>query len=354
VDMKRSYYQDLRLFDTLPLGLWLLVCALALALVPFWFGNYVLYLLGYIAINAMVAVGLNVLVGYTGQISLGHAGFFAIGAYAAALLAQAGVPIPLALLAGALISSAFGFLLGLPALRLEGPYLAVITLGFGLTVENIFAKTPAFGGATGPAVPAFALTLVPGFTREQNLYLLIIMLTGASLYAVRNLMHTRVGRAFVAIRDSDVAAACAGVDLTWYKTLAFAVSAFFTGLAGGLFAFHLGQVDPTSFNMMLSILFLAMVVIGGVGSILGPVLGAVTISLLNLKLKGLKLADFEQIPYVGREFASFLGDNFMETGMANIQFIVYGGILVLIMAFEPLGLYGLWIRAKRYWRAWPL
>ncbi|MDP2793063.1 MAG: branched-chain amino acid ABC transporter permease [Sulfurisoma sp.] len=353
MDMKRSYYEDLRLFDTLPLGLWLVAATVALAAAPFLLGNYVLYVLGYIAINVIVAIGLNVLVGYTGQISLGHAGFFAIGAYATVLLANVGLPILLALPLAALIAAAFGFLLGLPALRLEGPYLAVVTLGFGLAVENIFAKASVFGGATGPAVPGFGVTFLPGFSREQNLYVLIVATAGLSLLAVRNLIRTRVGRAFIAIRDSDVAASCAGVDLTWYKTLAFAVSAFFTGLAGGLFAFHLGQVDPTSFNLMLSILFLAMVVIGGVGSILGPVLGAVAISLLNLKLKGLKMADFEQIPLAGPDIAAFLGRHFMETGMANIQFIVYGTILVLIMLFEPLGLYGLWIRGKRYWRTWP-
>jgi len=353
MDMKRSYYEDLRLFDTLPLSLWLIACAIAAMAAPFLFDNYLLYVLGYIAINVIVAIGLNVLVGYTGQISLGHAGFFAIGAYATVLLANAGLPILLALPLAALVAAAFGFLLGLPALRLEGPYLAVVTLGFGLAVENIFAKAAVFGGATGPAVPAFNVAFLPGFSREQNLYVLIAATAGLSLLAVRNLIRTRVGRAFIAVRDSDVAAACAGVDLTWYKTLAFAVSAFFTGIAGGLFAFHLGQVDPTSFNLMLSILFLAMVVIGGVGSILGPVLGAVAISLLNLKLKGLKMADFEQIPLAGPDIAAFLGRHFMETGMANIQFIVYGTILVLIMLFEPLGLYGLWIRSKRYWRTWP-
>ncbi len=353
MDMKRSYYEDLRLFDTLPLTLWLLASIVALAAAPFFFGNYVLYVMGYVAINVIVAIGLNVLVGYTGQISLGHAGFFAIGAYATVLLTAAGVPLILALLLAGLIAAVFGFLLGLPALRLEGPYLAVVTLGFGLTVETIFAKAGIFGGATGPTVPAFNLVFVPGFSREQNLYVLIMLAAGLSLLAVRNLMHTRVGRAFVAIRDSDVAASCAGVDLTYYKTLAFAVSAFFTGIAGGLFAFHLGQVDPTSFNLMLSILFLAMVVIGGVGSILGPVLGAIAISLLNLKLKGLKMADFEQIPLAGADIAAFISRNFMETGMANIQFLVYGTILVLIMLFEPLGLYGLWIRGKRYWRSWP-
>ncbi len=352
--MKRSYYKDLRLFDTLPLGLWLFACTAALAAAPWWLGNYELYVIGYIALNVIVAVGLNILVGYTGQISLGHAGFYAIGAYATVLLAQAGWPIPLALAAAVLVAALAGFILGLPALRLEGPYLAVITLGFGLAMENIFARAAFFGGATGPGVPPFDVVLVPGFSREQNLYVVIVALAGLSVLAVRNLMRTRVGRAFVAIRDSDVAAACAGVNLTGYKTLAFAVSAGFTGLAGGLFAFHLGQVDPTSFNLMLSILFLAMVVIGGVGSILGPVLGAVLISLLNLKLKGLKLADFEQIPLAGGQIADFLGRHFMETGMANIQFIVYGAILVAIMLFEPLGLYGLWIRSKRYWKSWPL
>lgn len=354
MDMKRSYYEDMRLFGTLPLSLWLVACTLAALAAPFLFGNYLLYVFGYIAINVIVAIGLNILVGFTGQISLGHAGFFAIGAYATVLLANAGLPILLALPAAALIAAVFGFLLGLPALRLEGPYLAVVTLGFGLAVESIFAKAAVFGGATGPSVPAFDVAFLPSFSREQNLYALIMATAFVSLLAVRNLMRTRTGRAFVAIRDADVAAACAGVDLTWHKTLAFAVSAFFTGIAGGLFAFHLGQVDPTSFNLMLSILFLAMVVIGGVGSILGPVLGAIVISLLNLELKGLKMADFAEIPLFGPDIAAFLGRHFMETGMANIQFIVYGAILVLIMLFEPLGLYGLWIRAKRYWRSWPL
>ncbi|MCC7168557.1 MAG: branched-chain amino acid ABC transporter permease [Rhodospirillales bacterium] len=354
MERKRSHFEDVRLFDTLPHALAVLAVGLALAALPFFVGNYHLYVVGYVALNVIVALGLNVLVGYTGQVSLGHAGFFAIGAYATVMLmGKLGLPLLLALPAAALIAALFGFLLGLPALRLEGPYLAIVTLGFGLAVETVLAKTAFFGGATGPSVPAFPLRFLDGFSREQNLYVLIVFLAGLSLFAVRNLMKTRVGRAFVAIRDSDVAAACAGVDVALYKTLAFAVSAFFTGLAGGLFAFHLGQVDPTTFNLMLSILFLAMVVIGGVASILGSVMGAAAISLLTLKLKGLKLADFEAIPVIGKAMAGFLKAHFMETGMANIQYIVYGLILVLIMTFEPLGLYGYWIRTKRYWKAWP-
>lgn len=353
MDRKRSHFEDLRLFDTIPKTIWIILVVLALGISPFYLGNYYLYIIGYAAINVIVALGLNVLVGYTGLISMGHAGFFAMGSYGTVMLANAGLPLVPALLAAALIAAVFGFLLGLPALRLEGPYLAVVTLGFGLTVETIFAKWKFFGGAVGPPVPAFNLTIVPGFSREQNLYSLIILATGITLLTVRNLLRTRVGRAFIAIRDSDVAASCAGVDLTYFKTLAFAVSAFFTGIGGGLFAFHLGQIDPTTYNLMMSILFLSMVVIGGVGSILGPVLGAVTISLLNLKLKGLQMSDFAAIPWFGGDIASFLGDHFMETGMGNIKYIVYGLILVLIMIFEPLGLYGIWIRTKRFWKTWP-
>jgi len=352
--MKRSYYQDGRLFDSAGKIFWLVVLLAALAFFPFLASSYYVYVLGYTAINILVALGLNILVGYTGQISLGHAGFFGIGAYATVLLMnKLGLPFLLALPAGAFISALFGFLLGLPALRLAGPYLAIATLGFGLSIEVFFEKWEFFGGSNGPPVPDFPIEFSSSLTPDQNIYFFIIILTVAGTLAARNLVRTRVGRAFVALRDSDIAASCMGVNLTYYKTLAFAVSAFYTGLAGGLFAFHLGQVDPTTFNMMLSFLFLAMVVVGGISSILGSIMGAILISLLNLKLKGLQLADFAQIPLVGGSVVDFLRAFFMETGMSNIQFIVYGLIMVLIMIFEPLGLYGFWIRTKIYWKTWP-
>lgn len=354
MDMKRSYYEDIQLFGSGAQWFWFGLLVIGLIIYPFMVDGYYIYFLGYAAINIIVALGLNVLVGYTGQVSLGHAGFFAIGAYGTVLLMnKLGLPLLLALPLAGLIAALFGFLLGLPALRLEGPYLAIATLGFGLTVEIIFEKWDFFGGSTGPPVPDFTLNFSDSLTPDQNLYFLIIALTIASTIAVRNLAKTRVGRAFVAVRDSDVAASCMGVNLMYYKTLAFAVSAFFTGLAGGLFAFHLGQVDPTTFNLMLSIIFLAMVVIGGVSSILGSVMGAVLLSVLNLKLKGLQMADFEAVPLIGPGLADFVGRFFMETGMSNIQFIVYGLIMVLIMIFEPLGLYGFWIRTKIYWKTWP-
>ncbi len=354
MDIKRSYYEDVRLFDSPGALVWFLILLAGLLIFPFLAGPYYTYVVSYIAIHVLVALGLNLLVGYTGQVSLGHAGFFGIGAYATVLLMdKLGLPFLLALFAASLIAAFFGFLLGLPALRLEGPYLAIATLGFGLSVEVIFEKWEFFGGATGPPVPDFPLHFAPNLTPDQDIYFIIIILTVLGTVAARNLAKTRVGRAFVAVRDSDIAASCMGVNLMYYKTLAFAVSAFYTGLAGGLFAFHLGQIDPTTFNLMLSILFLAMVVVGGVASILGSVMGAILISLLNLKLKGLQLADFAAIPLIGSEVARFLGAFFMETGMANIRFIVYGLIMVLIMIIEPLGLYGFWIRTKIYWKTWP-
>lgn len=354
MDMKRSYFEDVRLFDSVPQVCWTLLLVGVLIAWPFMVGGYYLYVVGYIAIHVIVALGLNILVGYTGQVSLGHAGFFGIGAYATVLLMnKAGLPFLAALPLAAFISAGFGFLLGLPALRLEGPYLAIVTLGFGLTVEVIFEKWEFFGGSTGPPVPDFPIRISSALSTDQNLYYVIIIIAVLATIAARNLVKTRVGRAFVAVRDSDIAASCMGVNLMYYKTLAFAVSAFYTGLAGGLFAFHLGTVDPTTFHLMLSILFLAMVVVGGVSSILGSIMGAILISLLNLKLKGLQLADFEAIPLIGSSLAAFVSTFFMETGMSNIQFIVYGLIMVLIMIFEPLGLYGFWIRTKIYWRTWP-
>ncbi len=354
MDMKRSYFEDVRLFDSGPQVFWFIALLAGLAAFPFLAGNYYIYVLNYVALHVIVALGLNILVGYTGQISLGHAGFFAIGSYGTVLLMnKLGLPLLAALPIAAMISALFGFLLGLPALRLEGPYLAIATLGFGLTVEVIFEKWEFFGGSNGPPVPEFPTLFSGGLNKDQNLYFLIMIVAVMATIAARNLFKTRIGRAFVAVRDSDIAASCMGVNLMYTKTLAFAVSAFYTGLAGGLFAFHLGQIDPTTFNLMLSILFLAMVVVGGVASILGSVMGAILIAVLNLKLKGLQMADFAAIPLVGSYIVEFLQAFFMETAMANIQFVVYGLIMVLIMIIEPLGLYGFWIRTKIYWKTWP-
>jgi branched-chain amino acid transport system permease protein len=348
MDMKRDYYEDVRLFSSGVTVFWFLILILFLAAFPFLFKNYYVYVANYVAINVLVAIGLNLLVGYTGQISLGHAGFFAIGAYGTLILmAKLHVPFLISLPAAGLISALFGFLLGFPALRLEGPYLSIATLGFGLTITRVIGRVEFFGGRQGLHAPE--LTIGPWhLNTDRDFYYLLITLTILMTLAARNLIKTKVGRAFIAIRDADVAAQTMGVNLMGYKTLAFAISAFYTGIAGGLYAFVLRFIEPELFSLLMSILFLAMVVVGGLGSIFGAIAGACLLSWLDLELRNIL-----SIPYLGEWLTVLSKSYFSITGVSNIQFILYGLIMVLIMLFEPLGIYGFWIRTKIYWKTWP-
>ena len=344
MDLQRSYREDLSLFKK-PSGLGaFLVLIGGLIVFPFLSlymagGAYYINILNLIAINAMVAVGLNILVGYTGQISLGHAGFFAIGAYAQAMLVtQVSLPLPLALVLAGLLAGLFGLLLGLPALRLEGPYLAIATLGFGLAVTQIIGRLDFLGGRMGISIPG------PGFEvwlREligENvsaeravdaphyaIYLIVMPLCVVLTVFAVNLMKSKIGRAFVAIRDSEIAAETIGINLTRYKTMAFAISAFYTGLAGALYAHAMGFINPESFDLRLSITFLAMVVVGGLGSIMGAHLGAILMTMLPIAL----------------------------TAVRNVPEIIYGAIMILVILFEPLDLRGRWLKLKFYWKTWP-
>jgi branched-chain amino acid transport system permease protein len=348
MDMKRNYYEDVQLFTSGVVVFWFVALLAFLAVFPFLFKNYYVYMANFMAINIIVVIGLNILVGFTGQISLGHAGFFALGAYGTVtLMTHAGFPFLLALPTAALITALSGFLLGLPALRLEGPYLSIATLGFGLTVTQIIGRIELFGGRQGLHTPD--LVIGPWhLSSDRDFYYLLIPITVLMTLGARNLIKTKVGRAFIAIRDADIAAETMGVNLTYYKTLAFAVSAFYTGVAGGLFAFVLRFIEPQMFTLLMSIIFLAMVVVGGLGSIMGSIAGAILLSWLELELRNIL-----SIPYLGEWLGVLSKSYFSITGVSNIQFIVYGLIMVFIMIFEPLGIYGFWIRTKIYWRTWP-
>jgi len=348
MDMKRDYYEDIQLLDSKILWFWFLMLIAALITFPFIAPSYYVYMANYMAINVIVTVGLNILVGYTGQISLGHAGFFAIGAYGTVLLMTAlHLPFLLAIIVAAFIAAFFGFVLGLPALRLEGPYLAIATLGFGMAITQVIGRWQVFGGRMGLETPN--LSFGPYILEsDRQLYFLIITITFLMTLAARNLMKTRVGRAFIAIRDSDIAAETMGVNLVFYKTLAFAVSAFYAGIAGGLFAFLLGFINPSTFNFILSIYFLAFVIVGGLGSIFGSIMGGVVMTWLLLVLDKV-----QELPYLGAALISF-SENWMTlSGLPNIASIIFGLIIVLLVVFEPLGLFGFWIRTKIYWKTWP-
>jgi branched-chain amino acid transport system permease protein len=326
MNLRTDYQQDIRLFKSTAAKWWFALLLLVLLVIPALVESYLVYLLALAAVNVIIATGLNLLTGYTGQISLGHAGFMAIGAYASSvLMLKFGLPFALAFPIAGLIAGLFGFLLGFPALRLTGPYLAIATLGFGIAVAQVLVKWESLsGGSVGihPPKPSFGRLIV---SREAHLYYLTIAMALLMTIAAANLMRSKIGRAFIAVRDSDIAATAMGVNLTLYKTLAFAVSAFYAGIGGSLMAHLVGFISPESFNLMVSIQFLSMIVIGGLASILGSILGAVLLTALPHLLSGIK----------------------------NLPMVIYGVCLVLVVMFEPLGLRGRWGKIRLYWRLWP-
>lgn len=352
MDIKRSYYEDIQLFQSNTILVWSIAFIAFLIFLP-WivakthFLGLSIYLLNLIIIHSMVAIGLNILVGYAGQISLGHAGFFAIGAFTTVMFVdRLGFPLWVALPLAAFVSAGFGFILGLPSLRLEGPYLAIATLGFGMAVTTTIKHLEFFGGRMGLQVPKLYLFGTP--LKDIHLYYLILAITILLTVGAIKLFKTKVGRAFIAIRDSDVAAETMGVNLLYYKTLAFAVSAFYTGVAGGLYAFILGFINPEAFHIIMSITFLAMVVVGGVGSMMGSIAGAALMTYLDVKLQAI-----QDIPGLGNLLVRFSEQYMSVSGISNVTIIIYGLIMILIVLFEPLGIFGIWIRAKRYWKMYP-
>jgi branched-chain amino acid transport system permease protein len=324
-DLKRDYREDLTLFEgTWSRGLALLFVAAVPAYALLVAEGFALYVLTTLALMVVAALGLNLLIGYTGQISLGHAAFLAIGAYTHVILYTQGAPLLVTILAGALVASFFGFLIGIPALRLKGPYLAIATLGFQVAVDQTLGRWEGVtGGRMGLGVPA--MDIFGARLDDKMKFLLCFAVSVLSVVAVYNLSRSRVGRAFVAIRDNETAAEAMGVGLVKYKTMAFALSAFITGLAGALYAHLFDRINPSHFTLLMSIELLVMVVVGGLASVLGSVLGA---SLLVL------------LPHVISSFRDF-------------QAIIVGSILIGVLLFEPMGMRGRWLRIKYYFKAWP-
>ncbi len=352
MDIKRNYYEDIELFKSNTILVWSILFLIFLTILPslikkYHFLGLSIYIVNLITVHAIVAVGLNILVGYTGQISMGHAGFFALGAFTSVILVSNwSFPLFIALPMAGFVSSAFGFLLGLPALRLKGPYLAIATLGFGMAVTTTIKHLEFFGGRMGLQAPKLELFGTP--MKDIHFYYMIMFIAVIMVIGAIKLIKTRVGRAFIAIRDSDIAAEAMGVNLTYYKTLAFAVSAFYTGVAGGLYAFILGFINPESFHLIMSITFLAMVVVGGLGSIMGSISGAALMTYLDIKLQAI-----QDISLIGPALVTFSQKYMSMAGISNIAVIVYGLIMIIIVLFEPLGIFGFWIRCKRYWKTWP-
>lgn len=291
-----------------------LLAIVALAIGQIFLGKYAQYAINLISVYVIVALGLNILTGYTGQLSIGHAGFFAIGAYVSGILVtKAAVSFWLALPLTAVISLAAGFILGLPALRLTGLYLAMATMGFGYIVQEAIVQWSSMtGGSDG--IKIGRPSIGPFTFHQDRMYFYVILAMVLILFAVsRNLLRSKIGRAFVSIRDSEIAAQSTGVSLAKYKTLAFAISAAYTGIAGSLYAPLIGYINPENFDIFLSIEFVAMIVIGGLGSLLGSLLGAILLTILPEVLRGLK----------------------------ELQGITYGIAMLIFILFFPKGISGL-------------
>ena len=334
-----DYYADVQLLRGR--GSWVKLAILLVVLIalPQILPGYRVFTVNYMAIFVIVGLGMNLLIGDTGQVSLGHAGFLAVGAYTTVLMmTELGAPFPLALPVGGLVTAGFGFLLGLPALRLQGPYLAIVTLGFGIAVTQIIGHSAFFGGHMGLVVPTATLGPI-SLSGDVSQYYVIVGTALVLALCARNLSVTRVGRAFRAVRDSEIAAATMGVDVAYYKTLSFALSAAFAGIAGGLLALMTGFISPGVFNFLLSLMFLAMVVFGGIGSIPGAVLGSIVMGYLNLEMDA-----FEEFPLLGPTLESFSSRFMSRGGLPNFGWGVTGLLIVLTILIEPRGLHGLWIR----------
>ena len=324
MDLVESYRDELA-FARKPLTRVLLTGLLAaLALLPWLAPEHVVFLATVVALYAIGVMGQNLLIGYTGQISFGQAGFLAIGAFAFGHLRGWGVPFLLGLAGAGTAAALAGVVVGFPSLRLKGPYLAIATLGFGVAVYQMFVNWETLsGGRSGLAIVKLQPML--GLSAARWTYYVYVTLLIAFTLLTYNLVASYVGRAFVAIRDSDIAAEVNGVNLTRYKLLAFAVSSFYTGVHGALYAQVLGHIEPQMFNLLESITLFVAVIVGGVASIEGSILGALFV-LLVPKL----LADFrEMVP------------------------VVYGVAIILVLIFEPFGLYGRWLKTRLYFALWP-
>ena len=261
---------------------WPLVALAALAVWPWVAPRYFVFLASLVLVNVVVAIGLNLLSGYTNQLSFGHAGFLAVGAYVAALttIHAPAVPVVVTLLIAGAFTAAVGLAFGVPCLRLGGLYLSMATLAFGFVItEAILNLDTLTKGADGLRVPAARLGGWP-LSSDTTRYYLTAVVAVLLVAAAVNLVRTRPGRAFLALRESEIAAQASGIPVALYKTAAFGVSAFYTGVAGGLFAFVVGFLSPDAFDVFLSVDFVVMIIVGGLGSVPGSIIGAAVVTVL--------------------------------------------------------------------------
>jgi branched-chain amino acid transport system permease protein len=355
-----DYGQDIRLFRHSGY-LWSYgVLLLLVLLAPFVIGSYLQSQIVFVFIYAIVGVGLLILAGFAGQVSLGHAAFLAIGAYTAGYMQRHGVPFLVYLPLSVVLTGAVGALVGFPALRLAGIYLVIATIAFGFIMEEVAARWESVtNGNDGMRIKQIELF---GFTLSRDGYSFYYLCLGflvLVLVLALNLLRSPTGRAFIAIRDSETAAQSIGVNLSVYKVMAFSISAAMTGLAGCLYAHKMSFISPEMFTLLLSLEFVIVILIGGVGSLHGAVLGSIFVVMVDPFLSYLK----DDLPRVIGEMARSFGvanpGALQDTlsaigGAAGLKGAIYGLIIIVFIIFEPYGLYGRWLKIRLYFELFPL
>jgi branched-chain amino acid transport system permease protein len=359
LSMTLHYEDDLKLFKSRQSRLGIAVIVLVAILLPlsvkddFW-----LSVLNYAGIAAVGAIGLNLLTGYTGQVSLGHAFFIGIGAYCAVFFGgHHGLPLPVWLLGAAVVGGLVGAVVGPFALRLRGNYLAVVSLGLVFLGLHVFRNWRSISGGPGGTSVVVPLKLGPidftklsfgnyEYTRNQSFFFLVWFVVAVAALLAKNITRTRPGRAMQAVRDRDVAAEVIGVSLARYKVGAFVISSALAAVAGALFASYQQFVQPDSWDLFLSIQYIAIIIVGGVGTIFGSVLGAIFIGAVP------QLVDkfSSHIPLVSKSAGG--GGGFHLT-VFQLNQMIFGALIVIFLVLEPRGLAAVWLRIKAYFKAWP-
>lgn len=343
---KTTYKADMALFR-LPIGK-VAVGAIAIlffVVCPIIFDEYYLSIINIAAIAVIGALGLNILLGYTGQISIGHAAFMSVGAYTAANMAvHFGWPFWLTVPAGGCMAAVIGVVVGMPSLRVKGLYLAIATLAAQFIIEWILNHTPAISGGIQASIPMPRPVFFGRVLETQaELYFFILPVTALAIIATMNLVRSRIGRAFIAIRDQDIAAEIIGINVYRYKLLAFAISSFYAGVCGVMYTYYFGIANYEAFQLPISIDYLAMCIIGGLGSVLGSIFGAVFVTLLPIAIR----------IFMETVGVMFVDGVYLAQVIAQMRLILFGGLIILFLVVEPEGLNKLWQNIRNYFRIWP-
>lgn len=342
---KTRYAQEKVIVETGADRFWFAVLWGCLIALPYLAGEYSMFLVNQVLVNTIAVMGLNILTGFTGQVSLGNAAFLAIGAFVAGgLVVQGGLPFWLAVPLAGLAVMGLGLMIGLPSLRLKGLYLVLATLALHFIAQYALIRyqIPNFG-PTGLKLPRVVLFGVKLRT-DQHFYWVLMPVTYLVTWFTINLLRTRMGRAYVAVRDNEIAASCIGVNLAHAKLSAFAVSSFFVGVAGALNAFYVGHITVEQFSLTLAIDHVAMMIVGGMGSVVGSILGTAFMTLLPYVVPAVAKLLQSALPFLS---------GWVQAHLFEVRAGLSGLVVILVLLLKPEGLNGLWNDIRTYFREWP-